>query len=157
MPTKDYYESSASLAAPRGKRSSGPIARSRASIIPTSRTTSRRPSTASRRSTRRTRCSQIRTSARTTIVSAPSATARRAAADFGFGGGRFGDIFDMFFGNARGARARAQSGPERGADLRYDIEISLEEAFTRNDQRDRLRPARRRATPAKAAAPSPGR
>ncbi len=48
--------------------------------------------------------------------------------DFGFGGGSFGDIFDMFFGNARGPAPR-QAGPERGADLRYDIEISLEEAF----------------------------
>lgn len=49
----------------------------------------------------------------------------------GFGGGAdggFGDIFDMFFGGGqRGGRA---SGPvaERGADLRYDLEISFEEA-----------------------------
>jgi molecular chaperone DnaJ len=48
--------------------------------------------------------------------------------DFGFGGFGVGDIFDMFFGSAgrdagpRGARL------ERGADLRYDLEISLEEA-----------------------------
>jgi molecular chaperone DnaJ len=38
--------------------------------------------------------------------------------DFGFGGG-FGDIFDMFFGDARPQQNR-RSGPERGADLRYD-------------------------------------
>jgi molecular chaperone DnaJ len=47
---------------------------------------------------------------------------------FGFGTGAFGDIFDMFFGNMRGTTA-ARRGPERGADLRFDLEISLEEAF----------------------------
>ncbi|MBV9270790.1 MAG: molecular chaperone DnaJ [Candidatus Eremiobacteraeota bacterium] len=49
--------------------------------------------------------------------------------DFGFGGG-FGDIFDMFFSDARAGGATARrSGPSRGSDLRYDLEISLEEAF----------------------------
>jgi molecular chaperone DnaJ len=48
-------------------------------------------------------------------------------ADFGFGAGGFGDIFDMFFGNVRGGQ---RSGPQRGADLRYDLQISLEEAFS---------------------------
>lgn len=43
----------------------------------------------------------------------------------GFGGG-FEDIFDAFFGGV-GRRSRRQ-GPERGADLRYDLEISFEEA-----------------------------
>lgn len=47
---------------------------------------------------------------------------------FGFDAGSFGDIFDMFFGNARTAHPR-HAGPQRGADLRYDLEISLEEAF----------------------------
>lgn len=47
--------------------------------------------------------------------------------DFGFGNG-FGDIFDMFFGTMRGQSAR-RAGPERGSDLRYDVEISLEQAF----------------------------
>ncbi|UCG37422.1 MAG: molecular chaperone DnaJ [Candidatus Bathyarchaeota archaeon] len=42
--------------------------------------------------------------------------------DIGFGG--FGSIFDMFFGG----RMRRRGGPKRGVDLRYDIEISLEEA-----------------------------
>lgn len=45
----------------------------------------------------------------------------------GFGGEGFGDIFDMFFGGG-GGRGRRQNGPERGADLRYDLEISFEEA-----------------------------
>jgi molecular chaperone DnaJ len=35
----------------------------------------------------------------------------------------------MFFGNARGPAQARRAGPERGADLRYDIEITLEEAF----------------------------
>ncbi|MBV9103948.1 MAG: molecular chaperone DnaJ [Candidatus Eremiobacteraeota bacterium] len=46
----------------------------------------------------------------------------------GFGGEGFGDIFDMFFGASQQAQRRP-AGPQRGADLRYDIEISLEEAF----------------------------
>lgn len=50
---------------------------------------------------------------------------------FGGGGGDFGfegvgDIFDMFFGGGGGKRQR--TGPERGPDLRYDMEISFEEA-----------------------------
>ncbi|MGH7727231.1 MAG: molecular chaperone DnaJ [Vulcanimicrobiaceae bacterium] len=46
----------------------------------------------------------------------------------GFGASEgFGDIFDMFFGGARSGPA--QSGPQRGADLRYDLQITLEEAF----------------------------
>jgi molecular chaperone DnaJ len=49
--------------------------------------------------------------------------------DFGgFGGAGFGDIFDMFFGDARTADRR--SGPQRGADLRYDLKVTLEEAFS---------------------------
>ena len=44
----------------------------------------------------------------------------------GFGGFDMDDIFDMF-GMGGGRRARRQ-GPERGADLRYDLEISFEEA-----------------------------
>jgi molecular chaperone DnaJ len=44
------------------------------------------------------------------------------------------DIFENFFGDARGGRAgggggRPGSGRERGADMRYNLEISLEEAF----------------------------
>jgi len=49
--------------------------------------------------------------------------------DFGFGPAGFGDIFDMFFGNVRGAAQARRAGPERGSDLRYDVEITLEEAY----------------------------
>ena len=48
---------------------------------------------------------------------------------FGFDFSGFGveDIFDSLFGG--GFSRRRSSGPERGADLRYNLEISLEEAF----------------------------
>lgn len=51
----------------------------------------------------------------------------------GFGGGPqggfsdIGDIFETIFGSAFGGGGRQQA--RRGADLRYDMEISLEEAF----------------------------
>ena len=45
----------------------------------------------------------------------------------GFGGG-FDDIFDTFFGGFGSGRRSRRPGPEQGADLRYDLEISFEEA-----------------------------
>ncbi|MGH7755133.1 MAG: molecular chaperone DnaJ [Vulcanimicrobiaceae bacterium] len=52
----------------------------------------------------------------------------------GFGGfgqtDGFGDIFDLFFNGARTGASRPTTGPQRGADLRYDLEISLQESFT---------------------------
>ena len=46
----------------------------------------------------------------------------------GFGGfGGFGDIFEDFFGGFGGMRG-AQRGPARGDDLRYDMEITFQEA-----------------------------
>jgi molecular chaperone DnaJ len=50
----------------------------------------------------------------------------------GGGGADFGDIGDIFesiFGSAFGGGGQRQRGPARGADLRYDLEISLEDAF----------------------------
>jgi molecular chaperone DnaJ len=63
-----------------------------------------------------------------------------AAFDGGGGGGGFGgmgegfassmaDIFDDLFGDVMGRRGRS-SGRERGSDLRYNMEITLEEAFS---------------------------
>jgi molecular chaperone DnaJ len=49
---------------------------------------------------------------------------------FGFGDG-IGDIFDMFFGGSGGRRA---SGPQPGADLRYDLQITLEEVLRGADR-----------------------
>ena len=51
----------------------------------------------------------------------------------GFNGGGFGGFSDMFediFGEMMGGRRRGAGGRERGADLRYNMEISLEEAFS---------------------------
>lgn len=50
------------------------------------------------------------------------------AGGFGFGGDGIGDIFDMFFSAAAGG-TRRPSGPQSGADLRYDLEISLEDVL----------------------------
>jgi molecular chaperone DnaJ len=50
--------------------------------------------------------------------------------DFGFGPGSFGDIFDMFFGNVRTNANARSAGPQRGSDLRYDLGITLEEAYS---------------------------
>ncbi|HKT17224.1 MAG TPA: molecular chaperone DnaJ [Stellaceae bacterium] len=52
---------------------------------------------------------------------------RGGAGDFGFGGG-FADIFEEMFGSMMGGRG-GQSGANRGNDLRYNLEITLEEAF----------------------------
>jgi molecular chaperone DnaJ len=43
--------------------------------------------------------------------------------------GGFSDIFEDIFGDMMGGRRRSSGGRERGADLRYNMEISLEEAF----------------------------
>lgn len=51
--------------------------------------------------------------------------------DFGgFGEGGFGDIFDMFFGGSGfgGSKRTTRKGPTRGSDVRYDLDISFEEA-----------------------------
>lgn len=46
----------------------------------------------------------------------------------GFAGAGFADIFDEVFGDFMGGR-RGGSGSQRGADLRFDMSITLEEAF----------------------------
>src|SRR5579863_9516113 len=50
-----------------------------------------------------------------------------AGGDFGFATG-FADIFDEMFGEFMGGR-RGQGANNRGNDLRYNLEITLEEAF----------------------------
>jgi molecular chaperone DnaJ len=57
----------------------------------------------------------------------------------GFAGGSFTDIFEDLFSELTGARRRSgggaeQSGKRRGSDLRYNLEISLEDAFSGKKQ-----------------------
>jgi|TARA_A100001011_G_scaffold399070_1_gene506077 molecular chaperone DnaJ len=48
----------------------------------------------------------------------------------GFSGADFSDIFEDFFGDFGGGRSsRNRSSNNRGSDLRYDLSISLEEAY----------------------------
>ena len=54
----------------------------------------------------------------------------------GGGGAQFHDVNDIFnevfgdvFGDMFGGRGRQRSGPARGQDLRYDLEITLEQAY----------------------------
>jgi molecular chaperone DnaJ len=62
-----------------------------------------------------------------------------AAAAGGFEGFSdiFSDIFDQFMGGA-GARARGRTGPQRGADIRYDLEVGFEEALFGTEAEIRL-------------------
>jgi len=45
-----------------------------------------------------------------------------------FGGG-FSDIFEEFFGGGFGGQSTRQNGPSRGSDLRYNMAITLKDAF----------------------------
>src|SRR6266699_1582279 len=67
------------------------------------------------------------------------AGARGFGGQEGFGGfaDAFGDIFGEIFGNAGGGRSRG-SGVFRGADLRYNLELSLEEAARGTEARIRI-------------------
>ncbi|MDP6884718.1 MAG: molecular chaperone DnaJ [Rhodospirillales bacterium] len=59
-----------------------------------------------------------------------------AAGGGGFEGGfttRFADIFDEMFGdfaNRQGGTRRGSGGPSRGSDLRYNMEVSLADAYS---------------------------
>jgi molecular chaperone DnaJ len=54
----------------------------------------------------------------------------------GFGGSDFSDIFEDFFGDfgGGGRRSNRRSSSNRGSDLRYDLSITLEEAFSGKKQ-----------------------
>jgi len=47
----------------------------------------------------------------------------------GFDAETFSDIFDQFFGDMMGGRGRRRSSARRGSDLRFNLEITLEEAY----------------------------
>jgi molecular chaperone DnaJ len=62
----------------------------------------------------------------------------RGAGGFeGFAGGNFSDIFEDIFGDMMGARARPGGGGRqsamRGADLQYNMDITLDDAFKGKD------------------------
>ncbi len=50
-------------------------------------------------------------------------------ADYGFTAGGFADIFEEMFGSVMGGGGGRGGGANRGNDLRYNLEITLEEAF----------------------------
>ena len=49
---------------------------------------------------------------------------------FGDFSGGFSDIFEEFFGGGFGGQSSRRRGPQRGSDLRYNMSISLFEAFS---------------------------
>ena len=51
------------------------------------------------------------------------------AQGFGDFAGGFSDIFEEFFGGGFGGQSK-QRGPSRGSDLRYNMSVTLQEAFT---------------------------
>ena len=59
------------------------------------------------------------------------------AADFGDFGAGFADIFNEMFGEFTGNRRRGTTAA-RGADLRYNLEITLEDAFRGNQAKVRV-------------------
>jgi molecular chaperone DnaJ len=63
-----------------------------------------------------------------------------AGAGFDQGFGNIEDIFDIFgFGDMFGARGgRTRSSVQRGSDLRYDLEITLEDAATGKEEQIRI-------------------
>lgn len=52
-----------------------------------------------------------------------------AGFNFGGGAGGFADIFDEMFGDFMNSRSAGGGSAGRGTDMRYNLEISLEEAF----------------------------
>ncbi|KAB2843247.1 MAG: molecular chaperone DnaJ [Burkholderiales bacterium] len=70
----------------------------------------------------------------------PSAAAGMGGAQGGFGGfgDAFGDIFSEIFGGGGGGGRGRGSGMYRGADLRYNLEISLEDAARGTEAKIRI-------------------
>jgi molecular chaperone DnaJ len=67
-------------------------------------------------------------------------SAGMGAGGAGFGGfaDAFGDIFGDLFGGGRGGRGAGASGVYRGSDLRYNLEIALEEAARGTEAKIRI-------------------
>lgn len=56
----------------------------------------------------------------------------------GFGGEGFSDIFGDVFGDIFGGGGRQRSNAQRGSDLRYNLELTLEEAVAGTEQKIRI-------------------
>ncbi|MGR9052870.1 MAG: molecular chaperone DnaJ [Gammaproteobacteria bacterium] len=56
----------------------------------------------------------------------------------GFGAGSFSDIFGDVFGDIFGGGGRQRSSVQRGADLRYNLELTLEEAVAGTEAKIRV-------------------
>jgi len=56
----------------------------------------------------------------------------------GFGGEGFSDIFGDVFGDIFGGGGRQRSSAQRGSDLRYNLELTLEEAVAGTEQKIRI-------------------
>jgi len=86
-------------------------------------------------------------------VDASAGAAGAGGAGFGGFADAFGDIFGEIFGNAGGGRQR--SNVYRGADLRYNLEISLEEAARGTETRIRI-PTMEQCEPCHGSGAKPG-
>ena len=64
-------------------------------------------------------------------MAVPAASADKGGADFS-------DIFGDVFGDIFGGGGRRQQGPAPGADLRYQMELSLEEAVRGVEKKIRI-------------------
>ncbi len=72
---------------------------------------------------------------------AQAAAAGGAGGQAGFGGGfasGFADIFDEMFGDFGAQRQGGPSGGAKGADLRFNLEVTLEQAFNGNKKEIRV-------------------
>jgi len=52
-----------------------------------------------------------------------------------FGGSGLGNIFETFFGRPSGRGSRGTRRPRRGADLRYDLQVTLEDVALGNEKK----------------------
>ncbi len=67
----------------------------------------------------------------------------------------FNEVFGSAFGDMFGGRRGAHAGPQRGQDLRYDLDITLEQAFTGAEREIRV-PATLTCEPCEGTGAKPG-
>ncbi|MEP7061290.1 MAG: molecular chaperone DnaJ [Betaproteobacteria bacterium] len=79
----------------------------------------------------------------------------RGAEGFGGFADAFGDIFGEIFGQQRGGGGRGGNGVYRGADLRYNLELSLEDAARGTEAKIRI-PTLEQCTTCKGSGAKPG-